>query len=86
MKANTIIVVLVTAVPLVGTALAQNAHLNLRLGPRAQNVSVKQGDTNEKNFTHDDLFALQKRFLDNFIAPNNDIQVRLRFRPLCYLC
>ena len=31
---------------------------------------------NEKNFTHDELFALQKRFLDNFVAPKNAIQVR----------
>lgn len=30
----------------------------------------------EKNFTHDELFALQKRFLDNFVAPANAIQVR----------
>ena len=33
-------------------------------------------DNPEKNFTHDQLFALQKRFLDNFIAPKNAIQVR----------
>ncbi|KAM0800059.1 hypothetical protein BDR22DRAFT_259805 [Usnea florida] len=79
MKANTIIIVLVTTVPFVGTALAveqENARLSSSLGPRAQNVSVTQGDAGEKNFTHDDLFALQKQFLDNFISPKNDIQAK----------
>ena len=38
--------------------------------------SITGYDNREKNFTHDQLFALQKRFLDNFVAPKNAIQVR----------
>ena len=44
---------------------------------------ITRDDKVLKNFTHDELFTLQKRFLDNFIAPNNAIQVRhstLEFR------
>ena len=84
------IIVFITALPLIGATSPveqQNVHLSSHLGPRAQNVSVTQGDANEKNFTHDELFTLQKRFLDNFISPENDIQVRLLcLRPPFYLC
>ena len=37
---------------------------------------VTRNENGEKNFTHNQLFTLQKKFLDNFIAPNNAIQVR----------
>ena len=37
---------------------------------------VTRNDNDEKNFTFDELFTLQKKFLDNFISPNNVIQVR----------
>ena len=39
-------------------------------------ASITRKDNHLKNFTHDELFSLQKKFLDNFIAPNNTIQVR----------
>ena len=60
----------------------QASRLVPRLAPRVaeREVSAKPSitsrDNNEKNFTHNELFALQKRFLDNFIAPNNALQVR----------
>ena len=38
--------------------------------------SITGCDNCEKNFTRDELFALQKRFLDNFVAPKNALQVR----------
>ncbi|KAF6235553.1 hypothetical protein HO173_006236 [Letharia columbiana] len=37
---------------------------------------ITRSDDNEKNYTHDELFTLQKKFLDNFIAPNNTIQAK----------
>ena len=91
MKANTVITVFVTTLSFAVTGLCvdNQATHNLRPAPRAsdayassnvsttQNVSLTQGNVNEKNFTSDELFTLQKRFLDNFIAPRNDIQVRL---------
>lgn len=54
----------------------------LRLAPRvadngvAAQPSITGCDNCEKNFTSDQLFALQKRFLENFIAPKNALQVR----------
>lgn len=39
-------------------------------------TEITHYDNCEKNFTHNELFALQKRFLDNFVAPNNTVQVR----------
>ena len=49
-------------------------------GVTASQPSVKalvtRQDNDLKNFTHNELFALQKKFLDNFVAPNNTIQVR----------
>lgn len=68
-------------------ALSTFAHINYeqasRLTPRlAPHIAGYQAPTkdlipsNDKNFTHDELFALQKRFLDNFVAPKNAIQVR----------
>ena len=68
-------------------SLSAVAHINYeqasRLIPRlAPRIAGYQAPTkalipgNDKNFTHDELFALQKRFLDNFIAPQNAIQVR----------
>ena len=57
-----------------------------RLVPRiAPHASEYQGPTKMltvrdnkgvKNFTHNELFSLQKRFLDNFVAPKNAYQVR----------
>ena len=85
MKANTIIAVFVSALPFAVTGLGVDKKVthDSRLAPRTLdvqasfNVSVTQGNVNEKNFTFNELFTLQKRFLDNFIAPKNDIQVRL---------
>ncbi|CAD6593695.1 MAG: hypothetical protein ASARMPREDX12_007470 [Alectoria sarmentosa] len=37
---------------------------------------VTRNENGEKNFTHNQLFTLQKKFLDNFIAPNNAIQAK----------
>ena len=60
----------------------QASRLVPRLAPRvADNKAstkplVPSYDNDQKNFTHDELFALQKRFLDNFVAPNNTLQVR----------
>ena len=53
-------------------------HLAPRLaGYQAPTKELTTGnDTVQRNFTHDELFALQKQFLDNFVAPNNAIQVR----------
>ena len=100
MKVNTITVLIFTGLSFAVTGLCVNnqATHDSRLAPRTldahalsnvsatQNVSVTQGNVNEKNFTFDELFALQKRFLDNFIAPKNDIQVRLYFSDLYPTC
>ena len=67
-------------------SLTALAHLNYeqasRLVPRlAPRIAGYQAPTktlipgNDKNFTHDELFALQKQFLDNFVAPQNAMQV-----------
>ena len=61
---------------------AQASRLVPKLAPRASGngqsykLPITGCDNCEKNFTHDELFALQKRFLDNFVAPQNAIQVR----------
>lgn len=53
-----------------------------RLAPRVADAQestktlITRDDTKEKNFTFDELFTLQKGFLDNFISPNNVAQVR----------
>ena len=66
----------------------QVSHLVPRLAPRAAGNEppakppITGYDDCEKNFTHNELFALQKRFLDNFVAPANAIQVR-RTAPDC---
>ena len=95
MKANTVIAIFVTTLSfaVTGQCIEQQAtYLGSRLAPRSlntpvssnvsitQNVSITPGDVNEKNFTFDELFTLQKQFLDNFIAPKNDIQVRFIFQ------
>ena len=55
-----------------------NSSLTPSLGAQAtSNNSIAQDDNKQKNFTFNELFTLQKRFLDNFISPNNDIQVRV---------
>lgn len=60
----------------------QASRLVPRLAPRLADYHaptkspITHNDSCEKNFTHDELFTLQKRFLDNFIAPRNAIQVR----------
>ena len=67
----------ITAIP-----YKQASRLVPSLAPRVADdkISAKPSvtgyDNGEKNFTHDELFALQKRFLDNFVAPENAIQVR----------
>ena len=67
----------ITAIP-----YEQGSRLIPSLAPRVADhgISAKPSvtgyDNCEKNFTHDQLFALQKRFLDNFVAPKNAIQVR----------
>ena len=98
MKVNTVTVLIFTGLSFAGTALCmgqQTTHLGPRLSldthapsnvSTAQNVSVTQGNLNEKNFTFDELFALQKQFLDNFIAPQNDVQVRLYLSDLHPTC
>ncbi len=60
----------------------QAARLTPRLAPHlaskeeSPKTLITRNDNGEKNFTHNELFTLQKRFLDNFIAPKNTIQVR----------
>lgn len=61
---------------------AQASRLIPQLAPRIADYHasakspITHNDSYQKNFTHDELFTLQKRFLDNFIAPRNAIQVR----------
>ena len=94
MKTTTILAVFVSALPfaLTGPGVDKQVNHNSRLVPRTLdvqasfNVSVTQGDVNVQNFTFDELFTLQKRFLDNFIAPQNDIQVRLYLLDLHPTC
>lgn len=79
MKFNTITVLIFTGLSFVGTALCVNPRLHAPASSNVsaiQNVSVTLGNINEKNFTFDELFALQKRFLDNFISPMNDVQAK----------
>ena len=62
----------------------QAAHLKPHLAPRITDQTpteavITLNDTLEKNFTHSELFTLQKKFLDNFIAPNNALQVSVSF-------
>ena len=75
------------------SALASSEHLKAsrfvpHLAPRLADhqpptkTLVTRDDNQEKNFTHDELFTLQKRFLDNFVTPNNAVQVRLPPRAL----
>lgn len=86
-----VIVIVVSAVAFSVSSLASSqyqqvarsvSHLAPRLTPHLAiykaptNASITRNDKCEKNFTHNELFALQKKFLDNFIAPNNAIQVR----------
>ena len=62
-----------------------NSYQGVCLFPRlAPHVSDYQEPTKtltvrddkcEKNFTHNELFTLQKRFLDNFMTPNNAYQM-----------
>lgn len=53
----------------------QASRLIPHLAPRIADHPITHNDSYEKNFTHNELFTLQKRFLDNFIAPRNAIQV-----------
>ena len=63
-------------------AVGEASHLLPRLAPptgglQALNkTSITANDKYDKNFTHNELFTLQKKFLDNFVAPNNAVQVR----------
>ena len=57
---------------LVTIPYTQASRLIPHLAPR---IAVTHNDSCEKNFTHNELFTLQKRFLDNFIAPRNAMQV-----------
>lgn len=88
-----LITVIVSFEALSVTALAiipweQASHLIPRLAPRVTdyhaptNPPVAHNNSYDKNFTHDELFTLQKRFLDNFVAPRNAIQVRFTASPL----
>ena len=98
MKANTVITVFVTTLSFAVTGLCVHNQATHNLRPRTldahassnvsatQNVSLPQGNVNEKDFTFDELFTLQKRFLDNFISPQNDIQVRLYLSDLHPTC
>ena len=45
------------------------------LGIASTKILVVREDKCEKNFTHNELFTLQKRFLDNFITSNNAYQM-----------
>ena len=60
----------------------QGSHLVPSLAPRLEahkaptKTLITRNDNYEKNFTHDELFTLQKKFLDNFVTPNNTYQVR----------
>ena len=60
----------------------QATHLSPHLAPHFEDNEVPtktlitRTDNDVKNFTFDELFTLQKKFLDNFITPNNTIQVR----------
>lgn len=59
-------------------------HLASRLASRFINYNITSKaiitpqDNCQRNFTHNELFTLQKKFLDNFIYPNNTLQVRFR--------
>lgn len=60
----------------------QAVHFTPHLAPRLSDgqaqtkTLVTRADNKEKNFTHNELFALQKKFLDNFVYPANTLQVR----------
>ena len=84
MKLFTVTTVALSALSFVVTGLCVDqratqlsSHLALRSSnaQTTSNISVTQGDVGQKNFTFDELFTLQKRFLDNFISPKNIIQV-----------
>lgn len=85
MKLITVTTVALSALSFVVTGLCVDqraTQLSSRLALRSSNaqttsnISITQGDVGQKNFTFDELFTLQKRFLDNFISPKNIIQVR----------
>ncbi|KAF6219666.1 hypothetical protein HO133_004135 [Letharia lupina] len=59
-------------------ASRQLPHLAPRLADQQTRTKtlIARNDNQEKNFTHNELFTLQKKFLDNFIAPNNTIQAK----------
>lgn len=44
--------------------------------PVSSKILMKRNDSCVKFFTFDELFSLNKKFFDNFIAPSNAIQVR----------
>lgn len=84
MKIITIITLVVGALVFSVSALTQDEQASRhgsRLAPRSLDPQVPtktlitRNDNDEKDFTHDELFTLQKKFLDNFVAPNNAIQV-----------
>lgn len=79
----TLIIVGSLALPvcvLADTHYYQATHLTPRLAPHFEEnemptkTLITRTDNGVKNFTFDELFTLQKKFLDNFITPNNTIQ------------
>ena len=81
-----LITLLVSALMLLISTVAtqqyeQASRLSPRLAPHLASTKessktlITRNDNREKNFTHNELFTLQRKFLDNFIAPNNTIQV-----------
>jgi len=52
-------------------AVAAPAH-----GPRTHYANVKSRDVTQTNYTFNQLYQMEKKFLDAFIYPANQIQVR----------
>ena len=75
---------------LISIPYEQASRLIPRLAPRIADDQastkslITDKDNVQKNFTHNELFTLQKKFLDNFVAPNNAIQVRCTASSLAF--
>lgn len=62
----------------VALALSQHQALKSEVNQPTASLaftSLKLKDSAALNFTFDNLYKLQKKFLDNFIYPENQIQV-----------
>ena len=91
MKVIAVVIVVTGALATSVTALTdatyhQGSRLVPHIAPRladheapTKTLRTRQ-DNPEVNFTPDQLFTMQKKFLDNFISPNNAIQVNRLLR------